>query len=258
MVKYFVIWHIFSPPRCTEAYKKLPFFITKPNERSVYMKRIITVLTLVGLFSLNMAVFAEGKVSSDRTSTPFNIYIAKRGDNLYKIAERYHCTVKQILEQNPQLAGRAPRPEIRNGNSETIVKPNESIKLPESDTMTDMEAAVLKLTNEYRQKGGLKPLQGNDDNLNKSAHLKAEDMDKNNYFSHQSPTLGSPFDQMRNMGVKYNAAGENIADGQRTAEEVMNDWMNSAGHRANIMNGQFTHMGVGYVNGKWCQQFISK
>ncbi|MNH43142.1 Cysteine-rich secretory protein family protein [compost metagenome] len=81
-------------------------------------------------------------------------------------------------------------------------------------------------------------------------------MDVNNYFSHTSPTYGSPFDMMRSFGVKYSYAGENIASGQRTPQEVMTAWMNSAGHRANILNGNFTKIGVGYVNGEWVQMFI--
>ncbi len=81
-------------------------------------------------------------------------------------------------------------------------------------------------------------------------------MDVNGYFSHTSPTYGSPFDMMRSYGVTYRYAGENIASGQRTAAQVMNDWMNSSGHRANILNQNFTKIGVGYVNGKWVQMFI--
>jgi uncharacterized YkwD family protein len=200
----------------------------------------------------------HGKISADITSIPFNVYIAKKGDNLYEIAERYHCTVKQLLQFNPNLIKEGAKPETANGNSQTPIKPNEPVKLPPTDTMTDMEAQVLKLVNETRTKAGLKSLAGDDNNLNKSAHAKAEDMAKNHYFDHNSPTLGSPFDQMRNAGVQYNTAGENIADGQTTAQQVMDDWMNSSGHRANIMNGSFTHCGVGYKDGKWVQQFIGK
>ena len=92
--------------------------------------------------------------------------------------------------------------------------------------------------------------------LNKVATEKARDMDVNNYFSHTSPTYGSPFDMMRSFGVKYSYAGENIASGQPTAARVMSDWMNSPGHRANIVNKNFTKIGVGYVNGEWVQMFI--
>ena len=61
-----------------------------------------------------------------------------------------------------------------------------------------------------------------------------------NYFDHTSPTYGSPFDMMKKFGISYRTAGENIAKGQRTPQEVMNSWMNSSGHRANILNSSFT------------------
>ena len=81
-----------------------------------------------------------------------------------------------------------------------------------------------------------------------------------NYFDHTSPTYGSPFDMMKSFGISYNAAGENIAMGQTTPEQVVTSWMNSEGHRANILNGEFTHIGVGYVadGNVWTQQFIKK
>lgn len=76
-------------------------------------------------------------------------------------------------------------------------------------------------------------------------------MADSNYFDHQSPNYGSPFEMMQTFGVDYRAAGENIAMGQRSPEEVMNGWMNSEGHRKNIKHDQFTHLGVGYVREKW-------
>ena len=90
------------------------------------------------------------------------------------------------------------------------------------------------------------------------AKAKSQDMANLGYFSHTSPTYGSPFDQMRAAGIQYRAAGENIAQGQRTPEQVVNAWMNSPGHRANILNANYTHIGVGFVeNGYyWTQQFI--
>ncbi|NME06391.1 hypothetical protein HF876_11120 [Psychrobacillus sp. BL-248-WT-3] len=118
---------------------------------------------------------------------------------------------------------------------------------------------VVDLTNAERAKGGLAPLQI-DSALTKSAQLKSQDMKDNNYFSHTSPTYGSPFDQMKSLGISYKSAAENIAMGQRSAQEVVQGWMNSAGHRANIMNGSYTHIGVGLSDSGyyWTQQFISK
>ena len=81
---------------------------------------------------------------------------------------------------------------------------------------------------------------------------------RQHYFSHTSPTYGSPFQMMKAFGLSYRTAGENIAYGQRTPQEVVNAWMNSSGHRANILNSSYTQIGVGYVaNGNyWTQMFI--
>jgi uncharacterized protein YkwD len=77
------------------------------------------------------------------------------------------------------------------------------------------------------------------------------------YFDHNSPTYGSPFDQMKQFGYSYSYAGENIAMGQRSPQEVMKAWMNSAGHRANILSPNFTEIGIGYYSdgNYWVQQF---
>jgi len=118
---------------------------------------------------------------------------------------------------------------------------------------------VIDLTNEERRKAGLPALKA-DAELSKVAQRKSEDMQQNNYFSHTSPTYGSPFDMMRDFGISFKTAGENIAKGQRTPQEVVNAWMNSPGHRKNILSQQFTHIGVGFEqNGyHWTQMFIGK
>jgi len=124
------------------------------------------------------------------------------------------------------------------------------------------EQRVVELVNVEREKAGLQPLKV-DAQLSRVARLKSEDMRDNNYFSHNSPTYGSPFDMMQNYGINYRTAGENIAAGQKTPEDVVNAWMNSSGHRANILNANFTHIGVGLAEGGsygtyWTQEFIGK
>lgn len=118
---------------------------------------------------------------------------------------------------------------------------------------------VIDLTNVQRKKNGLPALKA-DVKLSGVAQKKSVDMEQNHYFSHTSPTYGSPFDMMRDFGVSYNAAGENIAMGQRTPQEVVTAWMNSEGHRKNILSPNFTHIGVGFdKNGYyWSQMFIGK
>jgi len=111
---------------------------------------------------------------------------------------------------------------------------------------TEYELRVLELVNIERQKEGLQPLKL-DVALTKAARAKAKDMVDNRYFSHTSPTWGSFGEQLRHFGIQYRNAGENIASGQRTPEAVVRAWMNSSGHRANIMNAKFNKMGLGYA-----------
>ncbi|MDA2064252.1 CAP domain-containing protein [Bacillus cereus] len=138
-------------------------------------------------------------------------------------------------------------------------KPAEQKPAEEAKSLSEFEQRVVELTNAERAKQGLPSLKI-DTELSKVARIKSEDMQKNNYFDHNSPTYGSPFDMMKKFGISYTSAGENIAQGQRTPEEVVQAWMNSAGHRANILNNGFTHIGVGYVESGnyWTQQFITK
>lgn len=117
---------------------------------------------------------------------------------------------------------------------------------------------ILRLVNEQRAQKGLAALTLSE-KLCELATLKAEDMVANGYFDHTSPTYGTPFDMMRQFGVSYSSAGENIAAGQRTPEEVMNAWMSSSGHRANILSADYTELGVGIAAGSngiyWVQLF---
>lgn len=123
----------------------------------------------------------------------------------------------------------------------------------------DIAMQVIDLTNKERQKNGLRPLKA-DASLSKVAQTKSNDMNAKHYFSHTSPTYGSPFDMMRDFGVTYRSAGENIAMGQPTAQEVVNAWMNSEGHRKNILSPNYTNIGVGYTKSGnyWSQMFIGK
>lgn len=131
---------------------------------------------------------------------------------------------------------------------------------PASANIGAYEQQVADLVNKERAAAGLPALKVNTQ-LAGVAEKKAEDLRDKNYFDHNSPTYGSPFDMMKQFGIKYSTAGENIAKGQKTPSDVMNGWMNSPGHKANIMNANYTEIGVGYVtdsNGGtyWVQMFI--
>lgn len=96
--------------------------------------------------------------------------------------------------------------------------------------------------------------------LSRVARYKSQDMKDNNYFSHTSPVYGSPFQMMKNFGITYKSAAENIAKGQKTPQAVVDAWMGSSGHRANILNSSYNKIGVGYVKdgNYWTQMFIQK
>ncbi|MBB6445296.1 CAP domain-containing protein [Bacillus benzoevorans] len=136
---------------------------------------------------------------------------------------------------------------------------NKQSETPAVSQLSAFEQQVVDLTNQERAKNGLPALKV-DNGLSKAARAKSVDMQTKNYFSHTSPTYGSPFEMMKQFGVSYRGAGENIAKGQRSPQEVVNSWMNSPGHRANILNNSFTHIGVGHAaNGNyWTQMFIAK
>jgi uncharacterized YkwD family protein/spore coat assembly protein SafA len=179
-----------------------------------------------------------------------DVYIVQRGDSMWKIAVKYQIGLSEIIQANPQIKNPA------------LIYPNQKLNIPNIDTVKTVEESVLKIVNNERIKAGLRPLEM-DWELQRVAREKSKDMAVKGYFSHQSPTYGSPFDMMKQFGIKYRTAGENIASGQRTPQEVMNSWMNSSGHRANILKADFTHIGVGYYQGgqyghMWTQMFIAK
>ncbi len=119
------------------------------------------------------------------------------------------------------------------------------------------EEQVVALVNQQRAANGLQPLTLSA-TLSNAARAKSQDMHDQHYFAHESPTYGSPFDMLKSFGISYRSAGENIAMGYATPEAVMNGWMNSSGHRANILNASYTQIGVGYVadGNYWTQEFI--
>ena len=113
--------------------------------------------------------------------------------------------------------------------------------------MTAEEQQMLALVNQERERAGLPALQA-DMRLVLVARKKAQDMVDKNYFSHTSPTYGSPFDMMKAAGITYRTAGENLA-GSFSVESAHRALMNSEGHRRNILNPAFTHVGIGIVRG---------
>lgn len=195
------------------------------------------------LISLVMLIFTF-TVSASAATT----HTVIKGDTMWKIAVKYEVGLSEIKSANTH---------IKNPN---LIYPGDVLNIPKTDSeATAYEKEVVRLVNIERQKKGLSDL-SYDWQLSRVARYKSQDMKDNNYFSHTSPTYGSPFQMMKSFGISYRSAGENIARGQASPEAVVNAWMNSSGHRANILNSSFTHIGVGYVaDGKyWTQMFISR
>ncbi|WP_407268321.1 SafA/ExsA family spore coat assembly protein [Radiobacillus sp. PE A8.2] len=197
------------------------------------MKKIL-YLALFLFIAVPLSVSAQGS------------YTVQPGDSMWKIAVRYQIGVTEIIEANPQ---------VKNPN---LIYPKQKLNIPNIDSAKQIEHQVIQLTNQERAKQGL-PALTPDWELSRVARYKSQDMHDKGYFSHNSPTYGSPFTMMQNFGVNYRSAAENIARGQRTPQEVVRAWMNSPGHRKNIL-GSYTHIGVGYVKdgNYWTQMFITK
>lgn len=166
----------------------------------------------------------------------------------------------QPVAQKPAQTAPAQKPaQTQAPQKPAAQKPAAKPAAPTSSELSQFEKQVVDLTNAERTKKGLKPLQV-DNQLAKAAGVKSQEMSDKKYFDHNSPTYGSPFDMMKKFGVSYSYAAENIAMGQRSPQEVVQAWMNSQGHRQNIMNPNFTHIGVGYAasGNYWTQMFIGK
>ncbi|MFC3773077.1 CAP domain-containing protein [Paenibacillus sp. GCM10012303] len=215
-------------------------------------------------------VLALSVVAGTSSAFAATSYTVNHSDTMWKISQRYGVSLQSLIQANPHVA------------NPNIVWPGMKLVIPGTgswygggngsgdgngggtgqgtgsgaDTSTPYADQVVTLVNQERAKAGLKPL-ANDPALTAMAMDKAKDMYNNNYFDHNSPTYGSPFDMMRSYGIRYTYAGENIAKGQRNPQEVMNAWMNSPGHRQNIMSPNFTKIGVAYYNGEWVQEFIA-
>ena len=202
------------------------------------MKKLVALVLTVLIFSATgLTAFAQGTT-----------YTVARGDSLWKIAVKYEIGVSELIKANSQIA------------NPNLIYVGQKINIPEEEPLKSLEAEVVRLINIERTNRGLPALTTNWE-LSRVARYKSQDMIDKNYFSHTSPTYGSPFTMMQNFGLKFSAAAENIAYGQRTPQEVVNAWMNSSGHRANILSASYTQTGVGAAKKAdgtlyWTQMFM--
>ncbi|MGE7926827.1 CAP domain-containing protein [Lysinibacillus xylanilyticus] len=228
------------------------------------MKKTLTAICATVLLAapIQMAS-AAANTTEGNTTTDCNKVSYYKWSNQWS-SHKWYVNLPQT--QTPSKETQAPENnQTTNNNTQTAQKdntvtaPSQSTPSTTTSDVNAFEQEVVKLTNAERTKAGLAPFK-TDDKLMAAAREKSQDMQSKNYFSHTSPTFGSPFDRMKALGITYKSAGENIAQGQRTPQEVVQAWMDSPGHRANILNEKFTHIGVGYVKSGnyWTQQFIQK
>ena len=198
------------------------------------MKKIFLICTVFFLMiSVNLA-YGQAETST---------YTVQSGDSMWKIAVKYRIGLSEIISSNPQIKNPA------------LIYPGQKLNIPNIEDVKTLENEVIRLVNVERAKMGLPALKANWQ-LSRTARYKSQDMINKNYFSHQSPTYGSPFKMMESFGLRFSSAGENIAKGQRTPQAVMNAWMNSPGHKANILKPEYDTIGVGFHHGAWVQMFI--
>lgn len=200
------------------------------------------------IISVAMAMTFVMLVSSIPAFAATDIYTVQKGDSLWKISLKYQVGLSEIIEANPQF------------ENPNLIYPGDKVTVPLDDpSVKSLEEQVVDLVNKERAKYGLNPLILNWQ-LARVGRYKSKDMIENNYFGHESPTYGSPFEMLKKFNLKYQVAGENIAKGQRTAKSVMSAWMSSEGHRKNILSSSYTEIGVGYAADNsstyWTQLFI--
>ncbi|MCM3155251.1 CAP domain-containing protein [Priestia megaterium] len=248
------------------------------------MKKRFRIATVAGAVSLGLLTAGQANAAAPDCNTPKQINIkdaqAAQNINVDELLKKFNAqgqsaqaAAPQQETQAPEQAEAAPQeqaqapeqseeakaPEQTQQNTKAQQSENAD-KAEQTKDASQFEQKVVDLVNQEREKQGLKPLTLNK-KLSDVARTKSKDMMDKGYFDHNSPTYGSPFDMMKQFGIEYTTAGENIAKGQQSPEDVMNAWMNSDGHRKNILNPDFTEIGVGYVKGDttyWTQQFIGK
>lgn len=234
------------------------------------MKKIIFLLTLILTIGIGSNIFAISNyeelnfVTGIVTASALNVRSGP-GTNYKSVGLVYKNEYVRVfakignwyvIQTENDLIGAASTKYIRAitknsaGNTTTTQNTNTNTstntgKQDVSSTPSELEKELLTLINKQRAAYGLSNLSF-DTATQKTARAKAEDLVANNYFAHNSPTYGTPFEMMKAFGVTYKTAGENIA-GNSTLEGAVNAWMNSEGHRENILNNAYNLTGIGVV-----------
>ncbi|WP_371379823.1 CAP domain-containing protein [Sporomusa aerivorans] len=171
-----------------------------------------------------------------KTYQKYNNWLISKGYEPYNLVPAPASQPKPVPSPTPAPASTpAPQPSTT-GTDALLTAP-----------ITAQEKQMVNLVNQERTSLGLKALTV-DSRLLKVARMKSMDMINNNYFGHQSPVYGSPYDLMKFQGITYKTAAENIA-GNSSVTAAHTSLMNSSGHRANILNANFTQIGIGIIKG---------
>ncbi|MFG6497001.1 CAP domain-containing protein [Fictibacillus sp. UD] len=198
------------------------------------MKKLVVASVLgASLFGANAGI------SEAASTCPF----ASSNNNQPQQQQQIQAAPAPAPQQQQQQAAPAPAPQ----QEQTKAPAEEAPKAEAGAELTAQEQQMLDLVNQEREKQGLPALKA-DPELTKVARVKAKDMIDNNYFDHNSPKYGSPFDMLKQFGVEYKTAGENLA-GNSSVEGAHTSLMNSQGHRENILKSDYTNVGIGVVDG---------
>lgn len=230
------------------------------------MKKICTYLVAAALTGTVLTVSAAAApitmtVYQGNAAQMPSGYQIQAGSCQLDLSDLFNNGLNGLLSNCPDLSPPGQLPDFPGGDTlwpeQTPDAPGgENTPPADEGSLSSYESEVVQLVNDARQENGLQPLAASGE-LSRVARIKSQDMVDQNYFSHTSPTYGTPFQMLTSFGVSYRTAGENIAYGQRTPREVVAAWMNSPGHRANILNASYTQIGVGYVasGNYWTQLF---
>ncbi len=234
------------------------FYTTKKDTNMKAIKNLSLKFLIFALLIMSLSFCVQGIAFAADEGESVNqevevllaptTYKVQPGDSMWKIAVRFEIGLAELIKANPQIRNPA------------LIYVGQIINIPEGAPLKSFEDEVIRLVNVERARNGLQALQANWQ-ASRVARIKSQDMITNRYFSHTSPVYGSPFKMLESYGLRFSAAAENIAKGQRTAQEVMNSWMNSPGHRANILSRSFTQIGVGAAKDAsgvlvWTQMFL--
>ncbi|MDO7786342.1 CAP domain-containing protein [Desulforamulus aquiferis] len=229
------------------------------------MKSVLKIFTgmMAGAFALMLALVGPGAAKAEAYTnyTSYTSYSNSSNYSNYSNYTSYNYSNTSRTTTTPSYSNyNTPNytnyTVYRNTSTPTqTTKPTQTVPSQQTTTpsqsssgvITAEEQAMLNLINKERAAAGLQPLT-TDAKLTQLARMKAQDMIDNNYFAHQSPTYGSPFDMMKNNGVTYRFAGENLA-GANDVNTAHKNLMNSPSHKANILKAEYTKVGIGVVGG---------